>query len=143
MSENYPDQYKIEKEFENHDSLKYSQLEENQSDSEVKMNSSSNPLNPFKPSKDNSYPSIDTQKGLINFESTELQNSEQVSPMPPLKNVKETFKWSVSRIQAKLIRFERRQLVLVIVFIAIFLDNMLLTTVGMILSINVSKNFNY
>jgi len=67
------------------------------------------PLNPFRATYSPPVsPLNDTQ-----------QPAASVPPRTPLQ-----------ALQAKLDSFDRRQLVLVIVFIAIFLDNMLLTTVG-------------
>lgn len=84
----------------------------------ISKDSSLNPLNPFTSNEPQAYPPIQI-------------GGPESQKMPPLSNVSSLFKWTVSQVQENLIRFERRQFVLVIVFVAIFLDNMLLTTVGM------------
>ena len=71
------------------------------------------PLNPFRGGGGSPYsPTVSPLNGT-------QQPAASVPPRTPLQ-----------ALQAKLDSFDRRQLVLIIVFIAIFLDNMLLTTVG-------------
>ena len=81
------------------------------------------PLNPFRggggspyspPSAPSAWPLNSTQQ-----QQPVAAAAGSVPPRTPLQ-----------ALQAKLDSFDRRQLMLIIVFIAIFLDNMLLTTVG-------------